>query len=172
MGCLFLLQSIFPSQGWDPGLPHCRQAPYHLSHQGSHINLTPALTEVHFSSFSTTTPRGEPVFIQRPHLHSAQLHTSPLYLTSTPVLSGPPVTPSWHAQWTLSRSPVIVCQHHSISCITPSFVKSSFIFTSHPPTCPNRPPTPLATLIPKCVSHQVDFTCYILSLESFNHSHG
>ena len=31
----FLLQSIFPTQGWKPGLPHCRQTLYHLSHQGN-----------------------------------------------------------------------------------------------------------------------------------------
>ena len=30
-----LLQGIFPTQGSNPGLPHCRQIPYQLSHQGS-----------------------------------------------------------------------------------------------------------------------------------------
>ena len=35
MGCHFLLQRIFPTQGWNPGLLHCRQVLYHLSHQGS-----------------------------------------------------------------------------------------------------------------------------------------
>ena len=30
-----LLQGIFPTQGSNPGLPHCRQILYHLSHQGS-----------------------------------------------------------------------------------------------------------------------------------------
>ena len=35
VGCHFLLQGIFPSQGSNPGLPHCRQMLYHLSHQGS-----------------------------------------------------------------------------------------------------------------------------------------
>ena len=29
-----LLQEIFPTQGSNPGLPHCRQILYHLSHQG------------------------------------------------------------------------------------------------------------------------------------------
>ena len=29
-----LLQGIFPTQGWNPGLPHCKQILYHLSHQG------------------------------------------------------------------------------------------------------------------------------------------
>ena len=32
----FLLQGIFPTQGSNPGFPHCRQMLYHLSHQGSH----------------------------------------------------------------------------------------------------------------------------------------
>ena len=33
-----LLQGIFPTQGLNPGLPHCRQIPYQLSHQGSPQN--------------------------------------------------------------------------------------------------------------------------------------
>ena len=35
MGCHFLLQGIFPTQALNPGLPHCRQMLYRLSHQGS-----------------------------------------------------------------------------------------------------------------------------------------
>ena len=35
MGCHFLLQGIFPTQGLNPGLLHCRQTLYCLSHQGS-----------------------------------------------------------------------------------------------------------------------------------------
>ena len=35
MGCHFLLQGIFPTQGSNPGLPHCRQTLYRLIHQGS-----------------------------------------------------------------------------------------------------------------------------------------
>ena len=35
VGCHALLQGIFPTQGSNPGLPHCRQIVYHLSHQGS-----------------------------------------------------------------------------------------------------------------------------------------
>ena len=35
VGCHFLLQGIFPTQGSKPGLPPCRQTLYHLSHQGS-----------------------------------------------------------------------------------------------------------------------------------------
>ena len=39
VGCHFLLQRIFPTQGLNPGLPHCRQTLYCLSHRGSHYNF-------------------------------------------------------------------------------------------------------------------------------------
>ena len=35
VGCHALLQGIFPTQGWNPGLLHCRLILYHLSHQGN-----------------------------------------------------------------------------------------------------------------------------------------
>ena len=34
-GCHAVLQGIFPTQGSNPSLPHCRQILYKLSHQGS-----------------------------------------------------------------------------------------------------------------------------------------
>ena len=39
VGCHFLLQEIFRTQGLNPGLPHRRQTLCHLSHQGSPIFL-------------------------------------------------------------------------------------------------------------------------------------
>ena len=35
VGCHFLLQGIFPTQGSNPGLSHCGQMLYRLRHQGS-----------------------------------------------------------------------------------------------------------------------------------------
>ena len=35
VGCHFLLQGVFLTQGLNPGLLHCRRILYHLSHQGS-----------------------------------------------------------------------------------------------------------------------------------------
>ena len=35
VGSLSLLQGIFPTQGSNPALPHCRWLLYHLSHKGS-----------------------------------------------------------------------------------------------------------------------------------------
>ena len=39
VGCYFLLQGIFLTQGSNPCLLHCRQMLYHLSHQGTHHNI-------------------------------------------------------------------------------------------------------------------------------------
>jgi len=39
MGSLSFLQGIFPAQGLNPGLPHCRQILYQLSHQGNPVCL-------------------------------------------------------------------------------------------------------------------------------------
>ena len=50
MGSHSLLQGIFPTQGSNPGFPHCGQILYHLSHEGS-----PRILEwvaYHFSSRS------------------------------------------------------------------------------------------------------------------------
>ena len=35
VGSLALLQDVFPTQGSNPGLPHCRWILYQLSHKGS-----------------------------------------------------------------------------------------------------------------------------------------
>ena len=37
VGCYYLLQGIFPTQGLNLSLLHCKQILYHLSHQGSHL---------------------------------------------------------------------------------------------------------------------------------------
>ena len=43
VGCHFLLQGIFSTQGLNPGLPHCRRILYRLSHQGSAFHLSNSL---------------------------------------------------------------------------------------------------------------------------------
>ena len=50
MGSLSLLQGIFPTQGSNPGLPHCRWILYQLSHKGS-PNLLFIQTYVHLVNF-------------------------------------------------------------------------------------------------------------------------
>ena len=39
VGCHSLLQGIFPTQGLNLGLLHCRQILYHLNHQGSPLKI-------------------------------------------------------------------------------------------------------------------------------------
>ena len=39
VGCHALLQGIFPTQGSNPGLPHCRWILCHPNHQGSPVSL-------------------------------------------------------------------------------------------------------------------------------------
>ena len=40
VGCHVLLQGMFPTQGETPGLLHCRQILYRLSHQGSTLSVS------------------------------------------------------------------------------------------------------------------------------------
>ena len=51
VGCCVLLQGIFPTQGSNPGLPHCRWILYHLSHQGSPLGFQYSYTGVSSLSF-------------------------------------------------------------------------------------------------------------------------
>ena len=39
VGCHTLLQGIFPTQGLNPSLKHCRQILYHLRHQGKFLEF-------------------------------------------------------------------------------------------------------------------------------------
>ena len=48
VGSLSLLQGIFPTQGWNPSLPHCRQILYQLSQADSlptELSGKPRITE-------------------------------------------------------------------------------------------------------------------------------
>ena len=47
VGSYSLLQGIVPTQGLNPGLPHCRQILYQLSHQGSIYTYTHTHTHTH-----------------------------------------------------------------------------------------------------------------------------
>ena len=58
VGSLSLLQGIFPTQESNPGLLHCRQILYQLSHKGSEIphaatkKIPPDTTETYYSQIS------------------------------------------------------------------------------------------------------------------------
>ena len=55
VGSLSLLQGIFPTQGLNPGLPHCRRILYHLSHQGSPWDSGEALEAIGECSSGSVT---------------------------------------------------------------------------------------------------------------------
>ena len=50
VGCHAILQEIFPTQGLNPGLQHCRQILYCLSHQGSPCFRYPLIISLKISS--------------------------------------------------------------------------------------------------------------------------
>ena len=50
LGSCFLLQGIFPIQGWNPGLPHCRQILYQLRHQRRDLRVKEIL-HIHIQLF-------------------------------------------------------------------------------------------------------------------------
>ena len=47
LGCHFFLWGIFLTQGYNPGLQHCRQTLYHLSYQGSHFSPERSTHEIY-----------------------------------------------------------------------------------------------------------------------------
>ena len=58
VGCHALLQRIFPIQGSNTGLLHCRWILYHLSHQGHSLNKTPSRKTLFFSSTLSISETG------------------------------------------------------------------------------------------------------------------
>jgi len=101
---LSLLQGIFPTQGLNPGLPHCRWILYQLSNKGSPIKWT-----VQFSSVARSCPTlrdpmnrstpGLPVHHHLPeftqtHVHRVGDAIQPSHPLSSP--SPPAPNPSQH----------------------------------------------------------------------------
>ena len=70
-GSHYLLQGIFPTQRSNPGLPHCRQILYQLSHQGSHkSSVCPTDAVGHLPLLSADLPGKQSGFIH-PSIHSS-----------------------------------------------------------------------------------------------------
>ena len=66
MGSCSLLQGIFPTQGSNPGFPHCRQILYQLSHQGretlrySSVQVSRSVVSNSFQPHGLHSPRNSP----------------------------------------------------------------------------------------------------------------
>ena len=100
VGSLSLLQGSFPTQGLNPGLPHCRQILYQLSHQGSPYKCLVQLSSVGQSCPTLCNPMnrstsGLPVHHKPPdstqtHVHwvsDAMQPSHPLSSPSPPALN-------------------------------------------------------------------------------------
>ena len=86
-GSLSLLQGIFPTQGWNPGFPHCRRILYQLSYQGSPFrdqkglpqNMAPWQTE-YFKLKEAEKQQIKRIFWPSPEAdHKTFLERDPLY---------------------------------------------------------------------------------------------
>ena len=88
--CHFLLQGLFPTQGSNPGLPHCRQTLYHLSHQGSPVERNGGSQKPEFSATLGTWQNKERimVFLYKQREKSTALFCV-LVAQSCPTLSHP-----------------------------------------------------------------------------------
>ena len=53
VGSLSLLQGTFPTQGSNPGFPHCRRILYQLSYQGSLVTEAPIWLKLFLESYKT-----------------------------------------------------------------------------------------------------------------------
>ena len=99
MGSHSLLQGSFPSQGSNPGPPHCRQVIYHLSHLGKpHIKYVPSVQFSHSVASHSLRP------------HELQ-HTRPPCPSPTPGAYSNSCPSSWwcHAAISSSVVPVSSC---------------------------------------------------------------
>ena len=101
--CHALLQGIFPTQGLDPGLPHCRWILYHLSHQGKPI----ILEWVAYSFSRGSSPPGNQT---RVSCTTGRLFTSwatrEAHIDKKPYIKWKPIRTYWIAQGTVS---VVTC---------------------------------------------------------------
>ena len=79
MGSLSLLQGIFPTQGPNPGLLHCRQILYQLSHKGSPVSYLGGQNSTHDGFSLLSAPAATP---HHPHhaLYTDFIHVVMLYL--------------------------------------------------------------------------------------------
>ena len=78
VGCHSLLQVIFSTQGSNPGLPHCRQILYHLSHQASPRILEQVAYPFSSGSSQPRNPMG--LLHCRQILYQLSYHRSPCNL--------------------------------------------------------------------------------------------
>ena len=113
VGCHFLLQRIFPTQGLNPGLPHCRQMLYRLSHQGKGEEIRRAL--------DPAKTRGDRFSLEggRRRARGLRHQRETLYLLCKPWVLGLTLSFLWEGSCELSK----VSNHSSSPILLPSTEK-------------------------------------------------
>ena len=124
LGSLSLLQGIFPTQGSNPGLPHCGRILYQLSHKGSHelrdqdkhlenviLNYFDSCS-VQFSSVAQSCPTlRDPMNCSTPGLPVH--HQLPVFTQTHVHLVSDAIQPSYPL-WSPSPPASNPSQHHSL----------------------------------------------------------
>ena len=80
VGNLFLLQGIFPTQGLNPGILHCRRILYQLNHKGS-----PRILE--WVAYPFSSGSSQPFPVPEPGTLALQADSLPTELYGKPVLT-------------------------------------------------------------------------------------
>ena len=134
VGRHFLLQGIFPTQESNPGLPHCRQMLYRLSHQGRYYissgdhlaydgivtqqQLKSKYSQLHYILYSQ-------IIIFHRHKHHQKVSISLTFTTSrkkaTKLLQATWFGSMYQNQkhsWLLKKNPSIVHSQPSVSTVT------------------------------------------------------
>ena len=139
MDCHSFLQGIFPMQGSNPGFLHCRQIPYHQSHQGSPELCLPRANYKVMGRFSPVWRAG------MPNLHIVQ---GELYCVLCSELS----------KWTISCCPDTThfflppfLSLHILCLLLKLSTMACFPFSRHPGPCALLPST--STQVPLTDHH-------------------
>ena len=146
MGCHFLLQGIFLTQGSNAGLPPCRQTLYRLSHQGSlkqkwakvQLNFfleCPKLLGSFRAQQKAPRPRGLVHAPGQAHLSRAHLglFPSPCPWASESKRSWLPFFANWNPFLSLARQHTLECLLASLPHPqTPSLSSYPWMLTFHP----------------------------------------
>ena len=98
VGSLSLLQGIFPTQGSNPGLPHCRRILYQLSHKGSPWTTLGPL-EKPLSLWNNGTGCGWPHSSTSPHMLALQSSFLEMW---SPLLTVFPSVITWEVTFTVN----------------------------------------------------------------------
>ena len=144
VGSLSLLQGIFPTQGLNPGLPHCRQILYQLSHEKTWLkHYLTILFETRsyfyysesFCCFSENPSGGFEVLIWRINISSVQ-SLSRVRLFATPWIAARQASLSiTNSQSLLKRMPIqsVMPSSHLILCrpllLLPPILPSITVFS-------------------------------------------